>query len=43
METVPNTFESLFWGYSAIWVLLCFYFVILAKRLRKAERDLYNR
>lgn len=38
METVPDTFPSLFWGYSVIWMLLGGYIVSLGFRLRKIER-----
>ncbi|MBN8548673.1 MAG: CcmD family protein [Deltaproteobacteria bacterium] len=38
MEIVPNTFPSLFWGYSVIWVLLCLYVFSLARRMRNLEK-----
>lgn len=38
MEVVPNTFPSLFWGYSAIWVLLCLYIFTLGRRVRRLEK-----
>jgi CcmD family protein len=39
METVPNTFPSLFWGYAVIWVLLGAYIFSLGRRLGKIERE----
>lgn len=39
METVPNTFPSLFWGYAVIWVLLGGYIFSLGRRLAKIERE----
>ncbi|MBX7142894.1 MAG: CcmD family protein [Oligoflexia bacterium] len=38
METVPDTFPSLFWGYAVIWCLLGAYIVSLGFRLRRLER-----
>lgn len=37
METVPNTFPSLFWGYTVIWVLVVAYVWTLGQRLKKLE------
>lgn len=39
METVPNTFPSLFWGYTILWAVLCVYIFSLGRRLRKLERE----
>lgn len=38
METVPNTFDSLFAGYTVIWVLLVGYMFCLAFRVRRLEK-----
>ena len=36
---VPNTFPSLFWGYTAIWTLVVVYIVSLGFRLSKIEKQ----
>ncbi len=38
METVPNTFEGLFWGYTTVWAVLVMYVATLARRLKRLER-----
>lgn len=38
METVPNTFPSLFTGYSVLWGLLSLYIVSLGIRVARLER-----
>ena len=40
MDTVPNTFPSLFAGYTAIWLILCIYIASLGLRLSRLERRL---
>ena len=37
-EIVPNTFPSLFAGYTVIWALLALYIVSLGFRLSKIEK-----
>ena len=37
MDTVPNTFPSLFAAYTAIWCLLVMYVISLGKRVSKLE------
>lgn len=36
----PDTFPSLFWSYTAVWVVLGVYILSLGVRLRKVERKL---
>jgi CcmD family protein len=36
----PDTFPSLFWSYTAVWLLLGVYIVSLGIRLRKVENKL---
>lgn len=38
LETVRNTFPDLFWGYTAIWILLGLYIVYLGFRLARLEK-----
>lgn len=38
-EFVPNTFPSLFWGYTAIWCLIAAYVASIAKRLARLEKN----
>ncbi len=38
-EVVPNSFPSLFWGYTAIWVLLWAYLLNLGHKIRKLEAN----
>ena len=40
MEVVPNTFPDLFWGYTAIWLVLGVYIISLGIRLSRAERKI---
>lgn len=40
MDSVPNTFSSLFLGYSVIWGILCVYIFSLVRRVQKLERKL---
>ncbi|MCB0310886.1 MAG: CcmD family protein [Bdellovibrionales bacterium] len=40
MEQVPNTFSSLFWGYTVIWLILGGYILSLGKRLTRLEKQL---
>jgi len=37
IEQVPNTFPSLFWAYTAVWLILGFYMFSLIHRLGKLE------
>ena len=37
MEQVPNTFPALFWGYAAIWVLLCLFLFRLARKIESLK------
>lgn len=36
----PDTFPSLFWAYTAVWILLGGYILILGVRMRKVEARL---
>ncbi len=36
----PDTFPSLFWSYTVVWVLLGLYIVSLGRRLRKIEHKI---
>lgn len=38
METTPDTFPSLFWGYTVIWGILGFYIFSLLKRVGNLEK-----
>ncbi len=38
MDTVPNTFPSLFAGYTAIWLIFGFYLLSLGLRLARLEK-----
>ena len=40
METVPNTFPALFYGYTAIWIILGAYFISLGFRVSRLEDQL---
>lgn len=40
MNEVPNTFQSLFVGYSAIWAILVLYLFTLVRRISKLEKRL---
>jgi CcmD family protein len=40
METVPDTFLDLFWGYSVIWLCILGYLFSLVRRMGKVERSL---
>lgn len=33
MDTVPDTFDSLFYGYAAVWVLLAAFLYSLSRRV----------
>lgn len=37
---MPDTYPDLFWGYTAIWVMLIAYVFYLARRVRKLESKL---
>lgn len=43
MEQMPNTFTGLFWGYTAIWVLIAAFILRLGLRVAKIEKRLQNR
>jgi CcmD family protein len=43
MNEVPDTFNSLFIGYAAIWTLVVLYIVSLLRRVRSLERRLDER
>jgi CcmD family protein len=34
----PNTYDALFWSYTAVWVILGVYIVILGARVARLER-----
>ncbi len=36
----PDTFPSLFWSYTAVWVVLALYIVTLGARLSRLEKKL---
>lgn len=38
METVPDTFPSLFAGYTVLWALVVIYVLTLARRVKRIER-----
>ena len=38
METVPDTFPSLFAGYGAMWLVIFVYVAVLARRLSRLEK-----
>lgn len=38
MEQVPNTFPSLFWGYTVLWAILAVYILFIGMKLRSLER-----
>ncbi|MDC0358964.1 CcmD family protein [Oligoflexia bacterium] len=38
MESVPNTFPSLFWAYTIVWCLIALYVFSLARRVSKLEK-----
>ena len=40
MTEVPDTFSSLFWGYSAIWAIMVVYLVSLVRRVSRLEKRL---
>ncbi|NDC37212.1 MAG: CcmD family protein [Proteobacteria bacterium] len=40
MNEVPNTFQSLFIGYSAIWAIMVVYLFALVRRVSKLEKRL---
>ena len=40
MEQVPNTFPDLFWGYTAIWMIVSIYVLWLGCRVGRAEKKL---
>lgn len=40
MEIVPDTFPSLFWGYTVMWLCILIYIVSLARRMSRIEREL---
>ena len=40
METVPDTFLDLFWGYTVMWLCILGYLFSLVRRMGKVERSL---
>ena len=36
----PDTFPSLFWSYTAVWVVLAIYIVTLGVRLARLEKQI---
>jgi CcmD family protein len=40
MNEVPDTFNSLFWGYSAIWAIIVVYLVSILRRVSRLEQRL---
>jgi len=38
METVPNTFAGMFWGYLAIWAIIVGYLISLVIRVSRLEK-----
>lgn len=40
MEIVPDTFPSLFWGYTVMWLCILFYLFTLVRRMGKIENKL---
>lgn len=40
MDAVPNTFPSLFWGYTVIWLVLAAYLFSMLRRLSRLEKSL---
>jgi CcmD family protein len=36
----PDTFPSLFWAYTSVWILLAVYIITLGVRMRKVEMRL---
>jgi CcmD family protein len=43
MDAVPNTFPALFYGYTAIWLILGVYIISLGFRLSRLEKILRDR
>jgi len=43
MEQVPDTFPSLFVGYTVIWVIVFFYVWSLSRRISRVERELKSK
>lgn len=43
MNEVPDTFNSLFIGYAAIWTLIVIYIASLLRRVRALEKKLDDR
>ncbi len=39
----PDTFPSLFWSYTAVWVVLSLYIVTLGIRLSRIERQMQQK
>lgn len=42
MDDVRDTFPALFWGYTALWTLLCVYLCVLAVKVSKLEKKLLD-
>ncbi|RMG41042.1 MAG: CcmD family protein [Candidatus Dadabacteria bacterium] len=42
MTSAVDTFPSLFWGYTVIWMLLAAYLFWLGRRVRKLEEKKEN-
>lgn len=40
METVPNTFADLFWGYTVMWLCILVYLFALVRRMSRIEKSL---
>lgn len=43
MDSVPNTFDSLFIGYSILWLIICVYIFSLLKRLSALEKKVQSK
>lgn len=41
-NTVPNTFESLFWGYSILWLLILFFVWRMFRKVSELEKEISN-
>jgi CcmD family protein len=38
-----STYPALFFGYSAIWIIIAFYLISLIRRVKKIEQELNDR
>jgi len=43
LESVPNTFPSLFWAYAVVWGLLSLYIVYLGIRVGRLSKEIENK